>query len=207
MTWACSCEVSWDSPKCILHFLDASQFYATSPIPLAITLNDQIKKKSKLRNVTPGGYNALSEFLFIFKRENKTSVNGKAFVPFLKMKILSQFCWANMIFFGSLAWRAFCFASLIAATTGKRLTSAWCVEIFFIWLSQSAQSCTNVSILEWCTARMLLWFESLDCMGMCYLVFNIWHLLAVEPPPPPNDQWSHWTNYFGVDILFVCFTN
>lgn len=49
---------------------------------------------------------------------------------------------------------------------------------FFVWLSQSAQSCTNVSILEWCTARMLLWFESLDCMGMCYLVFNIWHLLG-----------------------------
>lgn len=60
---------------------------------------------------------------------------------------------------------------------GKRLASARCVEIFSFGF-QSAQSCTNVSILEWSTARMLLLFESLDCMGMCYLVFNIWHLLG-----------------------------
>lgn len=88
---------------------------------------------------------------------------------------------------------------------GKRLASARCVEIFSFGF-QSAQSCTNVSILEWSTARMLLLFESLDCMGMCYLVFNIWHLLGCCRTFflfSSNDQWSHWANYFCVDF-FVC---
>lgn len=56
-------------------------------------------------------------------------------------------------------------------TFSQRLAGV--LRFFCVWLSQSAQSCTTVSILECCTARMLLLFESLDCMGMCYLVFNI----------------------------------
>lgn len=56
-----------------MFFLDISQFCATSLIQLAIMLSDQLsilgKHFSKLRNITPGGYNVLSEFPFIFKWE------------------------------------------------------------------------------------------------------------------------------------------
>lgn len=97
----------------------------------------------------------------------------------------------------------FCFAML-----SERLTSVLRSSSFFVWLSQSAQSCTMLAFssdalpgrffslnlwIEWECAVLYLIF------GSCCRTFFSFFLF------PLMNQWSHWANYFGVDLfcLFV----